>query len=145
MVKVRTNVLTPVGTVACLTAPALPLTSCDPSLIDGSRGEPVLSSTATWSALGGQLEAEFAQQVRSAGDVNADGYDDVLVGSASRTSPSAPPTRTTSATCTSSWGAPRGSARTRTGRRRAPASPAWSSARRSYGPATSTPTATTIC
>jgi FG-GAP-like repeat/Putative metal-binding motif/FG-GAP repeat len=40
-----------------------------------------LESTASWTAAGVvEYGARFAEQVSSAGDVNADGYDDVLVG-----------------------------------------------------------------
>jgi hypothetical protein len=41
-----------------------------------------LSVVPTWSAEGDQLSAEFGYSVASAGDVNADGFDDVIVGAA---------------------------------------------------------------
>jgi hypothetical protein len=39
-----------------------------------------LSQTASWSAEGNQLGASFGFSVSTAGDVNSDGYDDVIVG-----------------------------------------------------------------
>ena len=39
-----------------------------------------LSATADWDAYGGQISADFAESVASAGDVNGDGFDDVIVG-----------------------------------------------------------------
>jgi hypothetical protein len=39
-----------------------------------------LSATPTWTAEGDQTEARFGGSVSSAGDVNNDGYDDVVVG-----------------------------------------------------------------
>lgn len=39
-----------------------------------------LSTTASWSAFGTQLSADYASMVAGGGDVDADGYDDILVG-----------------------------------------------------------------
>ena len=39
-----------------------------------------LSAAAPWTAAGGQPEAEMGRSVAFAGDVNGDGYDDVIVG-----------------------------------------------------------------
>ena len=39
-----------------------------------------LSATADWEVYGGQVSPGFAGSVASAGDVNGDGYDDVIVG-----------------------------------------------------------------
>lgn len=39
-----------------------------------------LSTVPNWSAEGGQINANFGESVASAGDVNGDGYDDVIVG-----------------------------------------------------------------
>jgi alpha-tubulin suppressor-like RCC1 family protein len=39
-----------------------------------------LSATAAWTAEGDQASAYFGQAVASAGDVNGDGYDDVVIG-----------------------------------------------------------------
>lgn len=39
-----------------------------------------LSTTANWNKDGGQANAHFGQAVRTAGDVNGDGYSDVIVG-----------------------------------------------------------------
>jgi len=39
-----------------------------------------LASTASWSAESNQAEAHFGYSVSTAGDVNADGFDDVIVG-----------------------------------------------------------------
>jgi hypothetical protein len=44
----------------------------------GSAGG--LSATPAWVAEGGQAEALFGRSVSGAGDVNGDGYDDVIVG-----------------------------------------------------------------
>lgn len=45
------------------------------------HGSPTgLDTTAAWSAEGNQAGAAFGLQVASAGDVNGDGYDDVIVG-----------------------------------------------------------------
>jgi uncharacterized protein (TIGR03382 family) len=41
-----------------------------------------LSTTASWTAEGNQAEAAFGNSVSSAGDVNGDGYGDVVVGAA---------------------------------------------------------------
>src|SRR4029079_6028765 len=38
------------------------------------------SATANWAAEGNQTNANFGDSVSSAGDVNGDGYDDVIVG-----------------------------------------------------------------
>jgi len=49
--------------------------------IYGYYGGPAgLSTTASWSAFGAQLSADFASMVAGGGDVDADGYDDILVG-----------------------------------------------------------------
>jgi len=48
--------------------------------VDDVRGEALVTASPQWSELGGQGGAEFGQQVRSAGDVNGDGYDDLAVG-----------------------------------------------------------------
>ncbi|MBN1619217.1 FG-GAP repeat protein [candidate division WOR-3 bacterium] len=40
-----------------------------------------LSSSPDWSAESDQVEAQFGWSVSSAGDVNGDGYDDVIIGS----------------------------------------------------------------
>ena len=39
-----------------------------------------LASSADWSASGGQAGANFGHSVATAGDVNGDGYSDVVVG-----------------------------------------------------------------
>ena len=39
-----------------------------------------IASTASWTAEGNQAEAHFGASVATAGDVNGDGYDDVIVG-----------------------------------------------------------------
>ncbi len=39
-----------------------------------------LNTTAAWSAEGGQMYAYFGSAVSTAGDVNNDGYDDIIVG-----------------------------------------------------------------
>ncbi len=39
-----------------------------------------LASSAAWTAVGGQAEAEFGTAVAGAGDVNADGFSDVVLG-----------------------------------------------------------------
>ena len=39
-----------------------------------------LSLVADWTAYGGQADARFGQSVESAGDVNGDGFDDIVVG-----------------------------------------------------------------
>ncbi len=44
-----------------------------------------LSETALWSVEGNSLQGEFGYAVASAGDVNGDGYGDVVVGSRSHT------------------------------------------------------------
>ena len=41
---------------------------------------PILQSTPVWSAEGDQANAQFGWSVAGAGDVNNDGYDDVIVG-----------------------------------------------------------------
>lgn len=41
---------------------------------------PGLSETPNWTAVGGQAGAAFGTAVASAGDVNHDGYDDILIG-----------------------------------------------------------------
>jgi hypothetical protein len=46
-----------------------------------------LSQTAAWSAEGNQTISNFGRAVAPAGDVNADGYDDVLVGAKDFSSP----------------------------------------------------------
>ncbi len=39
-----------------------------------------LTTSPIWTAVGGQADAEFAVSVASAGDVNNDGFDDVIIG-----------------------------------------------------------------
>ncbi len=39
-----------------------------------------LSSTPDWTAEGNQVEAHFARYQQSAGDINGDGYDDLVIG-----------------------------------------------------------------
>ncbi len=47
----------------------------------GLPGGPVTNvSSASWTAQGNQIESAFGRRVRSAGDVNNDGFDDVIVG-----------------------------------------------------------------
>jgi len=46
-----------------------------------------LSPTPNWMAEGGQYVAQFGGDVSTAGDVNGDGYDDVIVGSVHWTNP----------------------------------------------------------
>ena len=71
---------TPARSLASAAA-ALALAACDPGpLVDGAEPHALLAATPLWTSVGGQAAAEFAQQVQSAGDVNGDGFDDVLVG-----------------------------------------------------------------
>ncbi|MGD8413841.1 MAG: FG-GAP-like repeat-containing protein, partial [Candidatus Latescibacterota bacterium] len=46
-----------------------------------------LSTTAAWSAVGGAAYTYFGSNVSTAGDVNGDGYDDIIVGTGSWTNP----------------------------------------------------------
>jgi hypothetical protein len=48
--------------------------------VDSALDPEVVEPTASWSASGDQAYSEFAYSVASAGDVNGDGYDDVVVG-----------------------------------------------------------------
>jgi len=52
----------------------------EPDLLDGGSALSGISPTAEWSAEGNQAGAEFGISAATGGDVNGDGYDDVIVG-----------------------------------------------------------------
>ncbi len=64
-----------------LLAALLPVDSTRAELPQPSTLYSILSSSPIWSTYGGMDGAEYGHSVASAGDINNDGYDDVVVGS----------------------------------------------------------------
>ncbi|MCK6446692.1 MAG: FG-GAP-like repeat-containing protein [Planctomycetes bacterium] len=64
-----------------VSAPFYDSTTSNVGRVELYRGSPSgLGATPAWSVLGPHADANFGNAVRAAGDVDADGFDDVLVG-----------------------------------------------------------------
>jgi len=64
-----------------------PTNSVDPGRVDVYYGAASLPSTAAWSIYGIGNEEELGSSVGAAGDVNGDGYDDLIVGAEDQDDP----------------------------------------------------------